>query len=63
MRRSVRAKAVAAAIKPVYTAANAEAALAALDEFSASELGKKNPTVTRVFDRASGLRTWARIVR
>lgn len=45
-------KAVAAAIKPVYTAANAEAARAALDEFSASELGKKNPTVTRVFDRA-----------
>lgn len=45
-------KAVAAAIKPVYTAANAEAARAALDEFTASELGKKNPTVTRVFERA-----------
>lgn len=45
-------KAVAAAIKPVYTAANAEAARAALDEFAASELGKKNPSVTRVFERA-----------
>ena len=36
-------KAVAAAIKPVYTAANAEAARAELDAFAASELGKKNP--------------------
>ena len=44
--------AVAAAIKPVYTAANAEAARAELDAFAASELGKKNPSVTRVFDRS-----------
>ncbi|GFG90996.1 hypothetical protein MBOU_30380 [Mycobacterium bourgelatii] len=45
-------KAVAAALKPVYTAADAEAARAELDAFTTSELGKKNPTVTRVFDRS-----------
>ena len=45
-------KAVAAALKPVYTAPNAEAARAELDAFTGSELGKKNPTVTKVFDRA-----------
>ena len=45
-------KAVAAALKPVYTAANAEAARAELDAFTASELGKKNPTAAMVFQRA-----------
>ena len=32
---------MAAAIKPVYTAANAEAARAELDAFAASELGRR----------------------
>jgi putative transposase len=36
-------KAVAAALKPVYTAANAEAALDALGAFEASELGRRYP--------------------
>ncbi|OBG40014.1 IS256 family transposase [Mycolicibacter virginiensis] len=45
-------KAVANALKPVYTAVDADAARAELDAFGASELGSKNPTVTRVFDRA-----------
>ena len=45
-------KAVAAALKPVYTAPNAEAARVELDAFTASELGKKNPTVTMAFERA-----------
>jgi putative transposase len=45
-------KAVADALKPVYTAANAEAARAELDAFTASELGTKNPTVSKVFDRS-----------
>ncbi|WP_080527996.1 IS256 family transposase [Mycobacteroides abscessus] len=45
-------KAVAAALKPVYTAADADAARAELDAFAASELGRKNPTVTKVFERA-----------
>lgn len=45
-------KAVAGALKPVYTAPNAKAARAELDAFTASELGRKNPNVTRVFERA-----------
>ena len=45
-------KAVAAALKPIYTAADADAARAELDAFTASDLGKKNPTVTMVFDRS-----------
>jgi transposase-like protein len=45
-------KAVAAALKPVYTAPSAEAARTELTAFAASELGQKNPTVTRAFDRA-----------
>ena len=44
-------KAVAAALKPVYTAPNAKAARAELDAFAASELGSKNPNVSRAFDR------------
>ncbi|RWA15383.1 transposase, partial [Mycolicibacterium brumae] len=38
--------------KPIYTAADADAARAELDAFTASDLGKKNPTVTMVFDRS-----------
>ena len=45
-------KAVAAALKPIYTAPDADAARVELDAFAASELGKKNPTVTMVFERA-----------
>ncbi len=36
-------KAVAAALKPIYTAANDDAALAELEAFAASELGRKYP--------------------
>lgn len=45
-------KAVATALKPVYGAANAKAARAELEAFTASELGRKNPNVTRVFERS-----------
>lgn len=45
-------KAVATALKPIYTAPNADAARAELDAFTASELGAKNPTVAKAFDRA-----------
>lgn len=44
-------KAVAAAIKPIYTAPNAKEARAELDAFAASELGRKNLSFTEVFDR------------
>lgn len=42
-------KAIAAALKPVYQAADADAARAALDEFAKSELGRANPNTIRVF--------------
>lgn len=42
-------KAVAAALKPIYEAANAKAALAELDAFEASELGKRYPTAVKTF--------------
>ena len=45
-------QAVAAALKPIYTAADADAARAELDAFTASELGRKNPTVAKAFERA-----------
>lgn len=45
-------KAVAAALKPVYQAVDAEAAKAALDEFASSELGQANPNTRRVFEDA-----------
>ena len=45
-------KAVAAALKPVYQAVDAEAAKAALDEFASSELGQANPNTVRVFEDA-----------
>lgn len=50
-------KAVAAALKPIYQAADADAARAALDEFAASELGAANPNTVRVFEDA-----WERFV-
>ena len=42
-------KAVAAALKPIYTAAHADAALEELEAFEASELGRKYPTAVRTF--------------
>ena len=42
-------KAVAAALKPIYAAANADAALAELDTFEGSELGKRYPTAVKAF--------------
>lgn len=45
-------KAVAAALKTVYQAPNETAARAALQEFAASELGKKNPNTVRAFEDA-----------
>jgi transposase-like protein len=40
---------VAAALKPVYTAVNEQAAAEALDEFEASDTGVRNPHAVRVF--------------
>ncbi len=45
-------KTLAAAIKPIYTAANAEAAQAELDRFEAGAWGKKFPTVVAAWRRA-----------
>ncbi|GAA1697671.1 IS256 family transposase [Mycolicibacterium murale] len=45
-------KAVAAALKTVYQASDAEAARAALDAFAASEVGRANPNTVRVFTDA-----------
>ena len=45
-------KALAAAIKPVYTAPSAEAALAELDAFEEGAWGKKFPTVVAAWRRA-----------
>ena len=45
-------KAVAAALKPIYQAADETAALAALTEFAASALGLANPNTVRVFEDA-----------
>jgi len=50
-------KLLAAALKPVYTAASAEAAAQALDEFERGAWGQKYPTVT-----ASWRRAWARVI-
>src|SRR5690606_40036970 len=38
-------KALAKALRPIYTAINAEAARQALDEFAQSDWGKKYPTI------------------
>jgi transposase-like protein len=48
---------LAAAIKPVYTAASAEAAEAELDAFEQSELGRKFPTVVKAWRGA-----WDRVI-
>lgn len=45
-------KKVAAALKPIYQAADEAAARDALDEFAASELGVKNPNTVQVFRSA-----------
>lgn len=45
-------KAVAAALKTVYQASDAESARAALDAFAASEIGRANPNTVRVFEDA-----------
>ncbi|BEV71370.1 hypothetical protein THUN1379_08520 [Paludibacterium sp. THUN1379] len=50
-------KALAAAIRPIYTAASAEAAEAALEAFSESEWGQKFPTVSRAWRTA-----WDRVI-
>ena len=42
-------KRVAAALKPIYTAIHAEAALEELEAFEASELGRRYPTAARTF--------------
>ena len=50
-------KPLAAAIKPIYTAPSAEAALAALDAFENGSWGKKFPTVV-----ASWRRVWDKVI-
>jgi transposase-like protein len=50
-------KALAAAIKPIYTAASAEAAEAELDAFAEGPWGQKFPTVS-----ASWRRAWDRVI-
>lgn len=45
-------KAVAAALKPIYTAANADAALTELEAFEATPLGKKYPSTIKTFRQA-----------
>ncbi len=50
-------KAVAAALKDVYQAVDADAAKAALDAFAASELGVRNPSAAATFERA-----WAEFI-
>ena len=50
-------KPLAAAIKPIYTAVSAEAALAELDAFESGPWGKKFPTVV-----ASWRRVWEKVI-
>jgi transposase-like protein len=50
-------KALAAAIKPIYTASSAEAAQAELDAFEAGAWGQKFPTVAAAWRRA-----WDRVI-
>ncbi|WP_346234341.1 IS256 family transposase, partial [Parafrigoribacterium mesophilum] len=50
-------KAVAAALKPIYTAATVEAAEAALEAFAVSELGSRYPTTVKTFQNA-----WERFI-
>ena len=50
-------KPVAAALKPIYQAANADAARIELDAFAVSELGLANPHAVAVFENA-----WERFI-
>lgn len=50
-------KPLAAALKPIYTAASAEAAAAAMDEFEGGSWGQKFPTVVAAWRRA-----WDRVI-
>ena len=50
-------KAVAAALKPIYTAANVDAALGELETFEGSPLGKKYPSTAKAFRDA-----WERFI-
>jgi putative transposase len=50
-------KAVAAALKPIYQAADADAARVELDAFTASPLGQKYPNTVATFDNA-----WERFI-
>ena len=50
-------KALAAALRPIYTAPSAEAAEAALDEFEAGPWGQKFPTIVAAWRRA-----WDRVI-
>ena len=50
-------KALAAALKPIYTAANAEAAALAMDEFEQGCWGQRFPTVAAAWRRA-----WDRVI-
>jgi Transposase, Mutator family len=45
-------KAVAAALKPIYQAADADAARIELEAFKASELGRSNPHTIATFERS-----------
>uniref|UniRef100_UPI0010A9C5B7 IS256 family transposase n=1 Tax=Agromyces sp. H66 TaxID=2529859 RepID=UPI0010A9C5B7 len=45
-------KVVAAALKPIYQAVNEDAALEALEEFAASDLGKRYPSAVKSFHDA-----------
>lgn len=45
-------KVVAAALRPIYSAADADAARAELEAFKASDLGQRNPNAVGVFERA-----------
>lgn len=45
-------KAVAAALKPIYQAANEDAALEALEDFSNSEFGRRYPSAVKSFHEA-----------
>jgi putative transposase len=50
-------KKVATALKPIYQAADADAARAELDDFAASELGKRNPHTVAAFHNS-----WERFI-
>ena len=45
-------KTIAAALRPIYTAATAEAAREALEEFASSPWGEKYPTIVQPWRRA-----------